>query len=330
MGTAANQSRSETVNHAGAQTAVEEHSGHGVDLVVFALVGMAAVLSWSGWVPRIAGVDWLAVAAVLGGGYPVFREALENLLARRMTMELSMTLALVAALAIREFSTALFILFFVLGAEILEEMTVGRGRKAIRDLLSLLPKRALVRRGNRIEEKPITEVRAGDIVVIQPAAEIPVDGIVVGGHSAVDQSTVTGESTPVEKTPGAKVFAGTTNHSGSLEVETERLGRDTAFGRIIDAVEKAERSRAPIQKLADRLAAWLVYFALGSALLTFLVTGSLRSTIAVIIVAGRLRHRCGHAPGGPGCYRPGGPRRGNCQRRPVYGSLRYRRYRRAR
>ena len=148
---------------------------------------------------------------------------------RRMTMELSMTLALIAALAIREFSTALFILFFVLGAEILEEMTVGRGRRAIQDLLSLLPKRALVRRYGRIEETPIAQVRPGDIVIIRPAAEIPVDGMVVAGHSAVDQSTITGESTPVEKVPGAAVFAGTTNHTGSLEVAIARPAATIAF-----------------------------------------------------------------------------------------------------
>ena len=105
----------------------------------------------------------LPVAAVLGGGYPVFREAMENLLARRMTMELSMTIALTAALGNREVYHALrFILFFVLGAEILEHLTVDRGRKAIRDLLSLLPKRALVRREGKIEELPIAEVRVGD------------------------------------------------------------------------------------------------------------------------------------------------------------------------
>jgi cation transport ATPase len=110
-----------------------------VDVVIFALVGISAAVSWSGVVPRIHGVDPVAVAAVLGGGYTVFREALENLISRRITMELSMTIALGAALAIREFSTAVFILFFVLGVEILEELTLYRGRKAIQNLLSLLP-----------------------------------------------------------------------------------------------------------------------------------------------------------------------------------------------
>jgi len=206
-----------------------------------------------------------------------------------------MTLALVAALAIREFTTALFILFFVLGAEILEELTVDRGRKAIQNLLDLLPKTALVRRGAIVQELPIAEVRPGEVVVVRPGAEIPVDGVVVLGHSTVDQSTVTGESMPAEKLPGAAVFAGTTNQSGMLEVSTERLGTDTVFGRIIDAVERAEQSRAPIQKLADRLAAWLVYVALAAALVTFALTHNVRSTIAVVIVAGA----CGIAAGTP-------------------------------
>jgi Cd2+/Zn2+-exporting ATPase/Cu+-exporting ATPase len=212
-----------------------------------------------------------------------------------MTMELSMTMALTAALAIKEFTTALFILFFVLGAEMLEQLTVERGRKAIQNLLDLLPQNALVRRDGYLQELPIAQVQAGDVVVIRPAAEIPVDGAVVAGRSTVDQSSITGESAPVEKLPGAAVFAGTTNHSGVLEVRAERLGRDTVFGRIIDAVEKAEHSRAPIQKLADRLAAWLVYLAIASALVTLALTHNVRSTIAVVIVAGA----CGVAAGTP-------------------------------
>jgi hypothetical protein len=106
---------------------------------------------------------------------------------------------------------------------------------------------------------PIEAVRAGDIVFIQPAAEIPADGVVVQGRSTVDQSSITGESKPVEKVPGAAVLAATTNHTGTLDVRTERVGRNTIFGKIINAVEKAEHSRAPIQKLAERLAGWLVY-----------------------------------------------------------------------
>lgn len=119
--------------------------------------------------------------------------------------------------------------------------------------------------------------------------------MVVNGNSFVDQSTITGESLPVEKVPGTSVFAGTVNHTGALEVRVVGIGRDTAFGRILNAVEEAEKSRAPIQKTADRLAGYLVWFALGCALLTFAITRNLTSTISVIIVAGA----CGIAAGTP-------------------------------
>src|SRR5262249_37233913 len=118
---------------------------------------------------------------------------------------------------------------------------------------------------------------------------------VINGNSFVDQSTITGESLPVEKVVGTQVYAGTINQSGSLEVRTTGIGRDTAFGKIINAVEEAEKSRAPIQRTADRLAGYLVYFALGCAALTFVITRDLRSTISVIIVAGA----CGIAAGRP-------------------------------
>ncbi len=266
-----------------------------IDFARIVLVAIAAVIDWAGAVPQFHGFDFVALAAALIGGYPVFREAISNLLAKRMTMELSMTIALVAALAIREYFTALIILLFVLIAEMLEELTVDRGRRAIQTLLDLMPKQAAVRRDGTVTDLPIDQVSPGDIVVVKPGAEIPVDGTVVKGYSFVDQSSITGESARAEKIAGTTVFAGTTNLSGSLEVRTDKLGRDTVFGNIVEAVERAERSRAPVQKTADRLAGYLVYFAMAAAIITFLITHNVRSTIAVIIVAGA----CGIAAGTP-------------------------------
>ena len=117
----------------------------------------------------------------------------------------------------------------------------------------------------------------------------------ISGQSFVEQAAITGEPMPKEKTAGSEVYAGTINQAGSLQVRADRVGRETTFGKIIEAVENAERSRAPIQKTADRLAGYLVYFALGAAVLTFLVTHNIRSTISVIIVAGA----CGIAAGTP-------------------------------
>jgi Cd2+/Zn2+-exporting ATPase/Cu+-exporting ATPase len=268
------------------------------------LVALACLASWLGLWRHVAGFDVIALVATLAGGYPIFREALANLVARRMTMELSMTIALAAALAIGEFFTALVIVLFVLVAEVLEGRTVGRGRRAIKDLLDLLPRQAVVRRGGGTREVGAAEVRVGDVVLVKPGARVPVDGLVVAGNSFVDQAPITGESLPVEKLPGNPVYAGAINQSGVLEVRTEGIGRDTAFGKIIEAVERAEQSRAPIQKTADRLAGYLVYFALACAALTFFITwvvrgsldsGVMTSTISVVIVAGA----CGIAAGTP-------------------------------
>ena len=273
-----------------------EHSaGSPAEWIRVGFVALMLLLVWSGLFPRVAGIDWLALAGIAIGGYPIFKEAISDLLKGHMTMELSMTIALVAAAGIGEFFTALLITLFVLIAEIIEGMTVGRGRRAIGKLLDLLPHHAEVRAAGQVAARDLSEVCAGDIVVVRPGGHIPVDGIVVNGHSFVDQASITGESMPVEKSPGANVFAGTINHSGVLEIEAEKVGRDTAFGRIIEAVERAENSRAPIQRLADRLAGYLVYFALACAALTFFITRDARSTISVIVVAGA----CGIAAGTP-------------------------------
>jgi heavy metal translocating P-type ATPase len=258
-------------------------------------VAAAAVSIWLLHGSSIPYLNTVGVICALAGGYPIYHEAYENIVQRRMTMELSMAIAIVAALAIRETFTALVITVFVLAAEILEGLTVGRGRNAIQRLLDLLPNMATVRRGTEWKDCAIEQVRVGDAVLVRPGGRIPVDGAIVSGNSFVDQAAITGESLAVEKLPGAGVYAGTINQSGALEIRVERLGRDTTFGKIIEEVERAEKSRAPIQKTADRLAGYLVYFALGAAALTFLITHNIRSTISVVIVAGA----CGIAAGTP-------------------------------
>ncbi len=260
-----------------------------------AFVALSAVMVWFKLWEPISAVSVIGIAGLLVGGWPILKEAFENILERRMTMELSMTIAIVAAAAIGQFFTALIITLFVLVAEVLEGLTVGRGRKAIRDLLEFLPSEVSVRRSGTIHAISAADLRIGDAILVSPGGRIPVDGIVLSGHSFVDESRITGESMPTEKTAETHVFAGSINQSGALEIRAEHMGRDTSYGKIIEAVERAERSRAPVQRLADRLAGYLVYFALGAAALTYLVTRDIVSTISVIIVAGA----CGIAAGTP-------------------------------
>src|SRR3984893_5663714 len=264
----------------------QEHALNRLEIYRVLFVAVAAGAIWILGGARNPYVTGIGVISTLVGGFPIFHEAYENIVQRRMTMELSMAIAIVAALAIREIFTALVITLFVLVAEILEGLTVGRGRTAIRHLVGLLPTTAIVRRNESWQEVETEEIAAGEIVLVKPGTRIPVDGLVVGGHSFVDQATITGESMPAEKSKGASVYAGTINQSGALEIRVNRMGRDTTFGKIIDAVERAEKSRAPIQGIADRLSGYLVYFALGAAALTFLITHNTRSTISVVIVAG--------------------------------------------
>src|ERR1035437_600757 len=270
-----------------------EHAFELIEVLRVVFVALAAAAVWFHLWEPFHRASVIGLAATLIGGYPIFKEAFENIVERRMTMELSMTIALVSALAIGEFFTALVITAFVLAAEILEGLTVGRGRRAIQDMLDFLPQTASVLRDGQIIDVSTQAILPGEIVVIRLGSRISVDGQVVAGQSSVEEAAITGEPMPREKSAGNEVFAGTINQAGSLQVRADRLGNETAFGKIIEAVERAEHSRAPIQKTADRLAGYLVYFALGAAVLTFLLTHNVRSTISVIIVAcNRCESRC--------------------------------------
>ncbi len=264
-------------------------------LARIAAVALAAFAVWFGILEPYPRWNIIGIAGLAFGGWPIFREAVESLLQRRMTMELSMTIAIMAAVVIGEVFTALIISLFVLVAEELEHLTMVRGRTAIANLLDFAPREATVRRNGAIAVVPVDSLGQGDIVLVNPGESIPVDGSVVSGYSFVDQSRITGESMPDRKEVGSFVYAGSINQAGALEINVERVGADTSYGRIVHAIETAEQSRAPVQKLADRLSGYLVYFSFVAAFVTFLVTYDIRATISVIIVAGA----CGIAAGTP-------------------------------
>lgn len=263
---------------------------------VCAVGSLAAVSAVSS---GVGGPSWLTIVACVGGlvlgCWPIVRAALDDIRARRMSMELSMLLAIVAAALIGEWVTALVITAFVLAAEILEDLTMDRGRDALTELMSFLPSVVQVREGSRLRSTQLADVRVGDVVVVFPGGRVPVDGVVVDGASSVDQSRITGEPLPVDVAAGDSVFSGSVNQTGAIAVRAERVGESSSYGRIVAAVRSAQQSRAPIQRLADRVAGWLVYLALGGAAVTYLVTRDLTATISVVIVAGA----CGVAAGTP-------------------------------
>jgi len=220
--------------------------------VALALAGMTTGLV-AGWTGAPAGVAWAAwaVAYALGGWYGLVR-ALDALRQRRVDIDLLMVLAALGALVIgAPFEGAMLLFLFSL-SNVLQRIAMGRSRRAIQALMQLRPDAATVRRDGSWVTLPLAEVAPGDVYVVRPGDRLPLDGVVVAGRSAVDQATLTGESLPVEKEPGAEAFAGTINGDGTLEVRVTRPAGASTLARMIALVEDAQAQKAETQQLIDR------------------------------------------------------------------------------
>jgi Cu+-exporting ATPase len=227
----------------------------------------------------------VALAVVIVGGYPIFWSALQGLWRRQITINAVMSVGILAAAASGEVISAALIVFFMLIARFLEDKTTGRARHAIAELAELSPKTAWVKRDHGIEQVEISVLQVDDEVVVRAGEPIPIDGMVLTGQGIVNQSPITGESLPVEKVAGSEVFAGTLLERGSLEVRVQRIGEQTALGRIMHLVEEAETHKAPVQKFADRFSALFLPGVLTLALLTLLISHHLGAAIAVLVAA---------------------------------------------
>jgi P-type Cu+ transporter len=193
------------------------------------------------------------------------------------------------------FDTSATIITLILLGRFLEAKARGRTSEAIKRLLGLQPRTARVQRNGKELEVLIEEVMPGDTVVVRPGERIPVDGEIIEGYSTVDESMLTGESIPVEKSAGDKVFGGTVNSAGSFRLSALRIGKESALGQIIKLVEEAQGSKAPIQRIADKVAAVFVPVVISIALVTFIIwfifgprpsfTFALMNFIAVLIIA---------------------------------------------
>ena len=192
------------------------------------------------------------------------------------------------------FDTAVLIITLIMLGKYLEAIAKGRASEAIKKLLKLQAKTARVVRNGKEIEIPVEDVRVGDLVIIKPGEKIPVDGVVVEGSSTVDESMISGESMPVEKTAGSKVIGATINQNGLLKFRAEKIGKDTMLSQIVKMVEEAQGSKAPIQRLADRVASIFVPAVISIAVLAFILwffvlgmpfTFSLTVFIAVLIIA---------------------------------------------
>ncbi len=232
--------------------------------------GVFLLLGWLG--ERFLGWPYplslaLYIAAYLSGGWDIAHHAWHALRELRFDTDFLMVAAALGAAALGEWTEgALLIVLFSLG-HALEERALERARHAMRALADLSPKIALVRRGAAEIEVPVDEVRLDDVVIARPGQRLAVDGVVLSGSSAIDQSPITGESMPVDKTAGDTVFAGTINGPGALEIRPTRLARDSTLARVIHLVEEAQASKSPTQQVTERFMAWFVPLVIVACLL---------------------------------------------------------------
>lgn len=193
------------------------------------------------------------------------------------------------------YETSAILITLILLGKLLEAKAKGRSSEAIRKLMGLRAKTAVVERNGEIKEIPLEEVVVGDIFHVKPGEKIPVDGVILEGQSAVDESMLTGESIPVDKGPGDEVVGATINKHGFLRVKATKVGKDTALAQIIKVVEEAQGSKAPIQRLADKISGVFVPVVVAIALVTFIIwyvvvspgnfAAALESMIAVLVIA---------------------------------------------
>ncbi len=227
-------------------------------------------------------IGWLIV---LLGWYPVLRNVIRATLRREVISHTLMSIGVIAALAVGEWTTAAIVVLFMRVGDYVEGFTAERARRAVKDLAQLAPQMARVERNGVEQEVAIDTVAVGDYVIVRPGEQIPVDGVVMAGQATVNQATITGESLPIEVETGATVFAATIAQLGHLRIEVTRVGVDTTFGRVIKLVEDAETNRADVQRIADRFSTYFLPVVAAIAILTFLLRRDPLATAAVLVVA---------------------------------------------
>lgn len=236
---------------------------------IFLLVGFAFELSGN---HQYADYSFLISAVV--GGWPVFMLAVGNILRDfDLTAGVMVSVAMIAALVVGEYGAMALVAFMMVIGEALEDFTREKADQALKELNELVPSMVTLRMDGVDTEVQISQVRKGDIALVRPGGRVPVDGLIVEGDASIDQSSITGESMPIDKGVGGSVFAGTIVSSGAISIEVEAVGETTSLGKMIHLVEEAQSTQAPVQRIANRYAQFFAPVSILIAGITWMVTG---------------------------------------------------------
>ena len=225
---------------------------------------------------------WLCVFIC---GLPIMYNAVYYLIKEKtITVAVLITTAMIAAIAIGELFAAGEVAFIMAIGGILEAKTVEKARRGIKKLISLVPEQARKITDEKEEMQPIDEIKIGDIVRVLPGEAIPVDGVILSGNTSIDQSIMTGESLPVDKSVGEEVYCGTINRFGSIDIRVTKIGEDSSLQKLIRLVREAEENKAPMQRIVDKWATWLVPIAIVIAIAVFLITHDIIRAVTILVV----------------------------------------------
>lgn len=249
-----------------------------------AFVGALLLLNWLGIFKTFFGID-TAILITLLAGYKTFYNSVSALLEKRISADIALCVAVIAALAVGQYTAAAEAMFIVLVGEGLESFAAGRTAAAIRKFVEQLPRTAHLLRDGFEEEISADLLMPGDLIVVRAGERVSADGVVESGLSFVNEASITGEPLPREKGPADEVFSGSLNGNGLLRIRVTRSGQNTTLARVIALVEEAQSRRAPVERLADRVAQYFLPALLLAAALTFYFTRDWSRTVAVLIVA---------------------------------------------
>lgn len=252
----------------------------GILLVVVGGEWLGVFAKLTSWVPF-----WAGVIVVLFTGYPVFKKVIAAARKGMVTPHALMALGSLTALMAGEWVTAAIVVFFMRTGDFIEEFTTEKARKSLKSLSLLMPQQATVIKDGKELVTDVSKVKQGDHILVRPGNRIPVDGTVLEGNATADQSSITGESMPADITAGSQVYTSSVVEGGRLLIRADAVGKDTVFGKIITMVEEAEAHKGTVQRFADRFSGYYLPVVATVALLTYLLSGDLMATVAVMVVA---------------------------------------------
>ena len=225
------------------------------------------------------------IPLIIGGFVVIKSTVLATIKKRKVTAGLLVVLALIGTTYVGEYLSGSIVSFMMIFGEFLEDLTMKKTQNAVRSLIQLVPHKCRKKIGNKFEEVSIREIRLGDIIQVIAGEKIPVDGIIQNGQATINESAITGESMPVDKTTKDKVFVGTLNENGVIEILTQKIGNETILGQIIKTVKSAQENKGNVQKTADKFAEFFLPTILLICAITALLTKDIMRVMSILVIA---------------------------------------------